>query len=109
MTARKPSSHGIVVENKESGLRYASHDSNFDSKTERYVRDLRAGESVLAYPVKDKASYEASEAAHEEAEATLAAELAAKSESGGSEPLADGSTKTEGAAPAGSPEKKEGN
>lgn len=48
----KPSSHGIVVENKESGLRYASHDSNFDPRSERKVRDLRHGETVLSYGIK---------------------------------------------------------
>jgi len=52
MTQIKPSDHGIVVENKESGLRYASHDRNFDPKSERKVRDLRAGESVLSYGIK---------------------------------------------------------
>ena len=52
MTDRKPSSHGIVVEHKDSKLRYASHDRNFDPKSERYVRDLLPGESVLSYPVK---------------------------------------------------------
>lgn len=53
MTAIKPSSHGIVVENKESGLRYASTDANYDPKTERKVRDLRVGESVLSYGFKE--------------------------------------------------------
>lgn len=52
MSNIKPSSHGIVVENKESGLRYASHDRNFDPKTERKVRDLKVGETVLGFPVK---------------------------------------------------------
>lgn len=52
MTNIKPSSHGIVVENKESGLRYASHDRNFDPKSERKVRDLKIGESVLSYGIK---------------------------------------------------------
>lgn len=53
MSNIKPSSHGIVVQNKESGLRYASHDRNYDPKTERKVRDLKPGESVLSYPVKE--------------------------------------------------------
>lgn len=52
MTQIKPSDHGIVVENKESGLRYASLDANYDPKSERKVRDLRAGESILSYGVK---------------------------------------------------------
>lgn len=45
----KPSDHGIVVENKDTGLRYASLDVNFDPKTERKVRDLRSGETVMSY------------------------------------------------------------
>lgn len=52
MSNIKPSSHGIVVENKESGLRYASTDANFDPQSERKVRDLRPGESIFSYPVK---------------------------------------------------------
>jgi len=49
MSNIKPSDHGIVVEGKESGLRYASLDENFDPTTERKIRDLRPGESVLSY------------------------------------------------------------
>lgn len=52
MSNIKPSSHGIVVENKESGLRYASHDRNFDPRSERKVRDLKVGESVFSFPIK---------------------------------------------------------
>lgn len=52
MSNIKPSDHGIVVENKESGLRYASLDRNFDPKSERKVRDLRVGETVHSFPVK---------------------------------------------------------
>lgn len=52
MSNIKPSSHGIVVENKESGLRYASHDRNFDPRSERKVRDLKPGETVLSFPIK---------------------------------------------------------
>lgn len=52
MTGIKPSDHGIVVENKESGLRYASLDRNFDPKSERKVRDLKSGESVFSYGIK---------------------------------------------------------
>jgi len=47
-----PSDHGIVVQNKESGLEYASLDRNFDPESERKVRDLEAGETVLGYQVK---------------------------------------------------------
>lgn len=52
MSNIKPSDHGIVVENKESGLRYASLDQNFDPKSERKVRDLKAGESIMSYGIK---------------------------------------------------------
>lgn len=53
MSQIKPSSHGIVVEHKESGLRYASLDANYDPKTERKVRDLKVGESILSYGIKE--------------------------------------------------------
>lgn len=56
MSAIKPSDHGIVVENKESGLRYASLDQNYDPQTERKVRDLKAGETVLGYVPRHKTS-----------------------------------------------------
>lgn len=56
MSNIKPSDHGIVVENKETGLRYASLDVNHDPATERKVRDLRAGETVLSYQPRHKTS-----------------------------------------------------
>lgn len=49
MTGIKPSTHGIVVEHKESGVRYAISDKNYDEKVHRKVRDLRAGETVRGY------------------------------------------------------------
>lgn len=49
MTGIKPSSHGIVVENKDNGSRYAISDKNYNPDKVRKVRDLRAGESVLTY------------------------------------------------------------
>lgn len=49
MTGIKPSSHGIVVEHKESGVRFAISDRNYNEKVHRKVRDLRAGETVLGY------------------------------------------------------------
>lgn len=71
MTQIKPSDHGIVVENKESGLRYASLDANYDPKTERKVRDLKAGESVLSYGVRaPRDSFEANTDSPDEDEAT---------------------------------------
>lgn len=57
--AIKPSSHGIVVEHKESGNRYASLDENFDPKNERKIRDLLPGESIMSYPVKSREEYAA--------------------------------------------------
>lgn len=56
MSNIKPSDHGIVVENKESGLRYASLDENYDPQVERKVRDLKAGETVLSYLPRYKTS-----------------------------------------------------
>lgn len=56
MSNIKPSDHGIVVENKESGLRYASLDVNYDPQTERKVRDLKAGETVFSYVPRYKTS-----------------------------------------------------
>lgn len=99
MTGIKPSSHGIVVEHKESGVRYAISDSNYNEKAHRKVRDLRPGETVLGY--RPKRGSEASEAAPSPRSGTGTAEQAAKSESKRSEPLASGSrqaTQTEGAA-----------
>lgn len=49
MTNIKPSSHGIVVEHKESGVRYAVSDRNYRPDVHRKVRDLRPGETVLGY------------------------------------------------------------
>lgn len=49
MTGIKPSSHGIIVEHKESGVRFAISDRNYNEKVHRKIRDLRAGETVWAY------------------------------------------------------------
>lgn len=54
MSNIKPSDHGIVVEHKESGVRYASLDGNFDPKVETKIRDLRSGESVLSFVPRPK-------------------------------------------------------
>lgn len=56
MTGIKPSGHGIVVEHKESGTRFAISDRNYDEKVHRKVRDLRAGETVLGYQPRRKES-----------------------------------------------------
>ncbi|QBZ73206.1 hypothetical protein SEA_THERESITA_13 [Microbacterium phage Theresita] len=42
-------SHGIVVEHKENGVRYAISEGNFNPKVHKKVRDLKPGESVLGY------------------------------------------------------------
>jgi hypothetical protein len=49
MSELKPSSHGIVVEHKESGVRYAVSDKNHNPDVARKVRDLRPGETVLGF------------------------------------------------------------
>ncbi len=105
MTGIKPSDHGIVVDHKESGTRFAISDKNFNEKVHRKVRDLRPGETVRGYAPKRRS--EGSEAS----EATGTPEQAAKSALDSSEGLADGSagspqaTQTEGANP-GTQEKK---
>lgn len=49
MAAIKPSSHGIVVDHKESGVRYAVSDSNYDARIHTKVRDLKPGETVRGF------------------------------------------------------------
>lgn len=44
--------NGIVVDNVEAGARYAISRANFDIRTERFVRDLKPGETVLGYTAK---------------------------------------------------------
>lgn len=43
---------GIVVQNKESGIRYAVHEDAWDRDSEKFVRDLKPGETVFSYVVK---------------------------------------------------------
>lgn len=64
--AIKPSSHGIVVEHKETGLRYASRDENYDPSYERKVRDLDIGETIMSYGVKSPVDYSAADTAPEQ-------------------------------------------
>lgn len=45
----KQSDHGIVVEHKESGSRFAISDRNYNPDVHRKVRDLKPGESVTTY------------------------------------------------------------
>ncbi|QFP95341.1 hypothetical protein SEA_YUUY_12 [Microbacterium phage YuuY] len=56
MSQLKPSSHGIVVDHKETGVRYAVSDVNYNSAIHTKVRDLKPGESVRAYKPRAKES-----------------------------------------------------
>lgn len=96
MTGIKPSSHGIVVDHKESGVRYAVSDRNYNEKIHRKVRDLRPGETVVGYQPKRLPSSEGSESGSEAVSGTTGEAGAANASSGSSEPLA----RTEGSAPA---------
>lgn len=49
-------SRGIVVDHKETGVRYAVSESNFNEKVHTKVRDLKPGESVLSYRPRPKES-----------------------------------------------------
>ena len=42
-------SRGIVVDHKESGVRYAVSERNYNPKIHKRVRDLLPGETVLGY------------------------------------------------------------
>lgn len=108
MTGIKPSTHGIVVDHKESGVRYAVSDKNYNEKIHRKVRDLKPGETVRAFqPLRREALGGGSESP----EATGTPGDPAKPVSESSEGLTgtSGHTKTEGAAPVASQDKKEGN
>lgn len=107
MTGIQPSSHGIVVDHKESGTRFAISDQNYDAKVHRKVRDLKPGETVRGYQPKRRT--DASEGSEAPQSGTGTPEQGAGSALDSSEALADGSapaTPTEGAAPAASQEKK---
>lgn len=47
---------GIIVEEKSSGVRHAVSESNFNHKTQKRIRDLRPGETVLGYTPRRKGS-----------------------------------------------------
>lgn len=49
-------SHGIVVDHKESNIRYAISEGNFNEKVHDRVRDLKPGETVLGYQPRPKES-----------------------------------------------------
>lgn len=106
MTGIKPSSHGIVVEHKESGTFFAISDHNYNEKLHRKVRDLRPGETVLGYQPKRRS--EDALDARSPRSATGTREQGASAADGGSEAV-DGTrkaTQTEGSAPAASREKE---
>ncbi|USH44763.1 hypothetical protein SEA_JUANYO_12 [Microbacterium phage Juanyo] len=56
MSQLKPSSHGIVVDHKETGVRYAISDVNYNPTIHSKVRDLKPHESVLSYKPRAKES-----------------------------------------------------
>ena len=112
MSNIKPSDHGIVVEHKESGLRYASLDANFDPTNERKVRDLKPGESVFSYAPKTKEASEGSEDVPEGQQSPSPTGALASEQSGRSATPAETqgkATTAEGAASAATQGKKEGN
>jgi len=47
---------GIVVDHKDSGVRYAISEHNFNPKVHKRVRDLQPGETVLGYSPRRKES-----------------------------------------------------
>ncbi|QKN87775.1 hypothetical protein NEBULOUS_14 [Microbacterium phage Nebulous] len=102
MTGIKPSSHGIVVDHKESGVRYAVSDKNYNEKIHRKVRDLRPGETVVGYQPKRLPAVDGSSSASEGVSGTSTQASDASASSDGSEPVdrTAGSTQTEGSAPA---------
>lgn len=98
------SSHGVVVDDKESGVRYAMSDQYFNPEAHTYVRDLRPGETVRGYQPKAHpgAPQGSLEAVDQPGAPTQDAEPAeSRSETPEAQP-----TKTEGTAPADSQEKK---
>lgn len=95
MTGIKPSSHGIVVDHKESGTRFAISDRNYDEKLHRKVRDLRPGETVRGYVPKRR--QETQEAPQTPGDPQGAGDAAGDQEVVSSDARTD--TKTEGAAP----------
>lgn len=71
MSQIKPSSHGIVVEHKESGAHYAISDRNYNSDVHRKVRDLNPGETVLGFkPLRKESLSDAVERQADKAPAT---------------------------------------
>lgn len=108
MTTIAPSSHGIVVDHTESGVRYAISDKNYDPAINRKVRDLKVGETVLGFkPIRREAL--GGEAGSQQATSTEGQPADGLSES--SEALSGsstGATQTEGASTGASLDKKKG-
>lgn len=96
MSNIKPSTHGIVVDHKESGTRYAVSDRNYNPNIHRKVRDLRPGETVVGYKPRRKDGLMASQ--DTQASGAGSPGAAGTQEDDPSDPQRD--TQTEGAAPA---------
>ncbi len=66
--------HGIVVQHKETKVRYAVSEANYNEKVHTKVRDLKPSESVLGYrphlPEDDKVDIEDLEATEGVSQAT---------------------------------------
>lgn len=82
-------SNGIVVQHKDSNVRYAVSRENHDEATEVFVRDLKPGETTLSYapklaPAKGEADPERDEAekAQEELQAPAITEPATSAKHG---------------------------
>lgn len=100
MTGIKPSAHGIVVDHKGSGTRYAVSDRNYNEKIHHKVRDLRPGETVLGYQPKRRS--ELGESTQSPQGGTRTPGTPAKPESESSEAVtrtSEQATQTEGANP----------
>lgn len=99
------STHGIVVDHLESGVRYAISEHNFDPKVNRKVRDLKPGETVQGF--QPKARLESSEGFLDSYQAPQQPNTAVNSAVDSSEALGGTAATAEGSAPAES-RKKEG-
>lgn len=68
-------SKGIVVDHKETDVRYAISEKNFNPKVHTRVRDLKPGESIIGFTPKPRLQFEQDEAAREEELAAFRADL----------------------------------
>ncbi|WNM75059.1 hypothetical protein SEA_MORRIGAN_14 [Microbacterium phage Morrigan] len=100
MTGIKASTHGIVVEHKESHVQFAISDQHYNEKIHRKVRDLRAGETVRGY--QPRAVQSLQDAVGTPSGPTAAQEAAKSVQDDPSSVQEDGNgDQTEGSAPAG--------